>query len=76
MNKIEIGNTAGQIWHLLDEEGDILTTDIQKKLNISEQLLYLAIGWLCREGKIHCIETGKAKGGYICSKNIPNAFFG
>jgi hypothetical protein len=73
MNKVEIGNAAGEVWRLLDGEGDLSITNIQKKLKMSEQLLYLAIGWLCRENKIHCFEE---KGKYICSKNVPGSFFG
>ena len=80
MNRVEIGHAAGEVWRLLDHEGDLSVTDIQKKLNLSEPLLYLAIGWLCREDKIHCFEEeGKGKGkkgGHICSKRIPSAFFG
>jgi len=80
MNKVEIGNAAGEVWRLLDEEGDLSMTDIQKKLNMSEHVLHLAIGWLCREEKIHCFEEevskGKRKGRHICSKNVPGAFFG
>ena len=73
MNKVEIGHAAGEVWRLLDGEGDLSITDIQKKLNLSEPLLYLAIGWLCREDKIHCFEE---KGKHICSKRIPSVFFG
>ena len=73
MNKIEIGHAAGEVWRLLDGEGDLSITDIRKKLNLSEPLLYLAIGWLCREDKIHCYDK---RGGYVCSKRIPSAFFG
>ena len=80
MNKIEIGHAAGEVWRLLDNEGDLSVEDIQKKLNLSESLLHLAIGWLCREDKIHCYEEKKGKedkkGKYICSKRIPSTFFG
>ena len=82
MDKVEIGHAAGEVWRLLDSEGDLSVTDIQKKLNMSEHLLYLAIGWLCREDKIHCFEDeekiGKEEGKkkHICSKRIPSSFFG
>jgi hypothetical protein len=73
MNKIEIGHTAGKIWHLLDDEGELFVTEIRDKLNIEEPLLYLALGWLCRENKIHCSEK---EGKLILSQNVPNGFFG
>ena len=73
MDKFEIGNAAGEIWRLLDKNGDLCVKEIRKKLKMSEPLMYLAIGWLCRENKIHCIEQDEK---CICSKNVPGAFFG
>lgn len=73
MNKIEIGFTAGKVWHLLDAEGDMSFSGIQKKLDLPDSLLYLAIGWLCREDKIHCVEED---GKLLLSKNLANGFFG
>ena len=73
MNKIEIGNTAGRIWRLLDGEGDLSIPAIKKKLDVPDPLLYLAFGWLCREDKIHCYEE---EGKYLLSKKISNTFFG
>ena len=74
MYEIEAGYAAGKVWRLLDNEGDLSIKDIQRKLNLSESLLHLAIGWLCREDKIHCYEEEK-KGKYVCSKRIPSAFW-
>ncbi len=78
VDRVEIGNAAGEVWRLLDAEGDLSIADIQKKLNLPEYLLYLAIGWLCREGKIYCFEESgkkKGKGKYICSKNVPTFYW-
>ncbi len=79
VDRVEIGNAAGEVWRLLDGEGDLSIADIQKKLDMPQHLLYLAIGWLCREDKIYCFEENRkkqGKGKYICSKNVPSAFFG
>jgi hypothetical protein len=73
MNKNDIGYMAGKIWHLLDDEGELSITEIHDKLDVSEPLLYSAIGWLCREDKIHCSEE---EGKLILSQNVPNGFFG
>ncbi len=74
MNKVEIGNAAGEVWRLLEKEGDHSITEIQKKLKLSKEMLYLAVGWLYREDKIHC--TSGEKGKYTCTKNIPSSYFG
>ncbi len=36
MNKVEIGNAAGEVWRLLEKEGDHSITEIQKKLKLSK----------------------------------------
>ena len=73
MNKIEIGNTAGKVWRLLDGEGDLSIQEIREKLDVSDPLLYMALGWLSREDKTHCYEE---EGKYILSKKFSNTFFG
>ena len=73
MNKIEIGNTAGKVWRLLDDEGDLSIQEIKQKLKVSDPLLYMAFGWLCREDKIHCYEEETK---FLLSKKISNTFFG
>jgi tripartite motif-containing protein 71 len=52
----EIGQTAGRIWHTLDEEGQLRLATLQKQLGVSQALVLLALGWLAREDKVH-IET-------------------
>ncbi len=45
----QVGETAGKVWHLLNDQGPLTVTQIRKKLNGSADLLNFAIGWL---GKI------------------------
>ena len=73
MNKIEIGNMSGKVWRLLDGEGDLSIQQIKKKLDVPDPLLYMALGWLTREDKIHCYEE---KEKFLFSKKISNTFFG
>ena len=47
----EIGETAGRIWHTLDEEGQLRLASLQKQLGISQAMVLLALGWLAREDK-------------------------
>ena len=48
----EIGENAGLIWRILKNEGDIEIHSLVYKLQINENDIYSAIGWLARENKI------------------------
>ncbi len=49
----EIGQTAGDIWTALVEESRAMTvSQLEKKTKLPENLLYMGIGWLAREGKL------------------------
>lgn len=50
-----IGDTAGQIWHLLDLEGPLKITQLVKQVDAPRDTVMQALGWLAREEKI-CIE--------------------
>ena len=47
-----VGETAGKIWHLLNDEGPQTTQQLKKKLNGSGEILSYALGWLAREDKV------------------------
>jgi len=55
----EIGSNAGKIWNLLDEQGNQSLKELKKKLKMTDQQFYLAVGWLAREGKIFDFEDDK-----------------
>ncbi len=46
------GNNAGKLWETLTEYGPQVQTKILEKMEITEDELYGAIGWLARENKI------------------------
>jgi hypothetical protein len=52
MNATEIGNAAGIVWRILDEGNKLPFHSLRDKTNLSDSILYSAIGWLFREGKI------------------------
>ena len=56
----EIGETAGHIWHTLDEEGPLRVTALKKQIKASEAVLHMALGWLAREDKIEMESEGRA----------------
>lgn len=55
-----VGETAGQIWHLLDSNGPQTLPQLKKKLDRSNPFLDFAIGWLVREEKIDISQEGKS----------------
>lgn len=48
----EIGNTAGRIWEILQQEDELTISQLPKALKVKESLVYQGLGWLAREGKI------------------------
>ncbi len=54
-----IGETAGVIWNLLQEEKSLSISGIVKKTNRSQALVNMGLGWLAREGKIEFEKTSR-----------------
>jgi len=48
----EIGITAGDIWHYLDQHGKGPLSKIVKGIDTDRDRVLMAIGWLAREGHI------------------------
>ena len=55
----QVGETAGKIWHLLNEDGPITVSQLKKKLNGSGELVNFALGWLAREDKVDITQQKK-----------------
>jgi len=58
--QVEIGETAGRVWRLLDSDGPQTLGQIKKKLNAKSGLLEYALGWLAREDKIAFVPEKKS----------------
>jgi len=50
--KVQVGETAGKIWHVLTDLGPQSLAQLKKKVNGSGELVDFALGWLAREDKI------------------------
>jgi len=50
--KEKIGNDAGNIWKVLDEQGAKSVKDLKKATKLTDKEVYAAIGWLAREEKL------------------------
>ena len=56
----QIGKSAGVVWKYLTEHPEAKPSEIKKTLKLSDDLLWMAIGWLAREGKVVFSQEGKA----------------
>jgi hypothetical protein len=57
----QIGETAGDVWHLLDNYGPMALTKITKEIDAPRDVVMQAIGWLAREDKVTIDEEGRSK---------------
>jgi hypothetical protein len=55
----QVGETAGRIWQVLNNEGPQTFPQLKKKLNGSGELLSFALGWLAREDKVGITQEKK-----------------
>ena len=54
----EIGITAGEIWHYLDEHGKSTLSQIVQSIDTDKDRVLMSIGWLAREGHVIVESTG------------------
>ncbi len=47
-----IGDTAGEIWTLLKENGPLSVTLVTDEIKRPKSIVYMGIGWLAREDKL------------------------
>ena len=59
MLKEKIGQNAGIIWHILDENKEQNWTDLYLLSKLNETDFNMAMGWLFRENKISIYKDGK-----------------
>ena len=47
-----IGENAGKVWHVLQDKGSMNIAALKKSTKLDDKNLYLALGWLAREGNL------------------------
>ena len=57
----QIGEVAGHIWHLLNQQGSLSLTRIVRDVDAPRDVIMQAIGWLAREEKIAIEEEARSK---------------
>ena len=48
----EVGTVAGKIWGFLAEKSAVSLAVVEKAIDAPRNVVYMAIGWLAREGKV------------------------
>ncbi|PHR94998.1 MAG: hypothetical protein COA78_31095 [Blastopirellula sp.] len=56
-----IGETAGKIWHQLNEHGPSSMPKLIKAIDCPRDQVLLATGWLAREEKLTFSDQGRSK---------------
>ncbi len=56
----EIGNAAGIIWRCLDQHGGMSLSRLKRETHLTDQLLFMGLGWLAREGKLAFIKDKRS----------------
>ncbi|MFA5149940.1 MAG: winged helix-turn-helix domain-containing protein [Candidatus Omnitrophota bacterium] len=54
----EIGIVAGDIWHFLDQRGEVTLTELVKNTDKSRDNVLMSLGWLAREGHVLLQQVG------------------
>ena len=57
----EIGQTAGEIWQRLSNNGTSTVAKLVKEVGQSRDTVMQALGWLAREEKIEIVEKGRSR---------------
>jgi DNA-binding transcriptional ArsR family regulator len=55
----KIGIVAGEIWHFLDEHGEVTLSEILSNLDRSRDNVLMSLGWLAREGHVVLVQEGE-----------------
>jgi len=63
-----IGESAGEIWRLLSNEGTMSFPAIARKTKRPQRVVYMGIGWLAREDKLEFTQT--KRGLAVSLKNV------
>ncbi|MCM8800259.1 MAG: winged helix-turn-helix domain-containing protein [Candidatus Omnitrophica bacterium] len=53
----EIGITAGEIWHFLDQHGEVKLSDLLRGIDKPRDTILMSLGWLAREGHVILVEV-------------------
>jgi len=55
----EIGIVAGEIWHYLDQHGEVTLSTLVNGIERPRDLVLMSVGWLAREGHVVVKQEGE-----------------
>ncbi len=55
--KYDVGTTAGRIWEQLEKNDELTPRKLATAIKGKSDEIYLALGWLAREGKVSFTPT-------------------
>ncbi len=58
---VSIGETAGAIWHTLNDQGPLSLAKLVKTVGAPRDQVMQGVGWLAREGKVEIEETSRGR---------------
>lgn len=53
----EIGIVAGDIWHFLDQHGEVTLSELTRSIDNPRDNLLMSLGWLAREGHVIVLQS-------------------
>ncbi len=56
----QVGEAAGDVWHLLNQGGPQTLAQLKRKLNGTSELVGFAVGWLAREDKLEILQQKRS----------------
>lgn len=56
-----IGEVAGDVWDFLEDSGETSVSAVTKNVEAPGTKVYMAIGWLAREGKLEFVERKRGR---------------
>ncbi|MDD5255034.1 MAG: winged helix-turn-helix domain-containing protein [Candidatus Omnitrophica bacterium] len=54
----EIGIVAGEIWHYLDQHGEVALSSLAQGIDKPRDNVLMSLGWLAREGHVILQQAG------------------
>lgn len=54
----EIGIVAGDIWHFLDQHGEVSLSELVSGIDKPRDNVLMSLGWLAREGHVIVLQIG------------------
>ena len=55
----EIGIVAGDIWHFLDQHGEVSLSELVNGIDKPRDNVLMSLGWLAREGHVLLQQIGR-----------------